>query len=308
MHDVRGPRPAAPTRAHARPWARGLAALVAGLLLVVAVASGATAQGSWLDAPPRPWSSAGMAIPAAPPANPAIWPPCRAQERAPTGAEEQQVAAAGWRLTSYWATQRAGEVTLVMATVNHDGMCRPWDYNAFVFAATTFAGTLAPEPMHARTTGALDEAALLPDGRIAATFRRYAPNDPLCCPSLPAAHVIYRLDATPGGPVVVPERIVVAQLPRTGSPPLEAAAAAGAALLLAGVILRRARGCAARGVAAERGASQASVSCQRWTKRACAARGSGAGPRERRPCRCAPLRSRQRRTRPRRLAQRTWAG
>jgi hypothetical protein len=36
-------------------------------------------------------------------------------------------------------------------------------------------------------------------------FLRYAPDDPLCCPSLPAVVVQYRIDRTPTGPVLVME-------------------------------------------------------------------------------------------------------
>lgn len=245
MHDIRGRRPAAPTQARSRLWDHWRAAGAAGALLALALTGVAGAQGSWLDGPPRPWSSAGSAVPAAPPADVAVWPACRARERAPSGAEEQQVAAAGWRLMSYWATQRADKLALVMATANHDGMCRPWGYNAFVFAEGRFAGTLSPESMNSRTTGALDTAALQPDGRVEATFRRYAPRDPLCCPSLPAARVIYRVDSASAGPVVAPERIAFlaapAHLPQAGGPPLGASTTAGAALLLAGLALRWAR-------------------------------------------------------------------
>ena len=63
-------------------------------------------------------------------------------------------------------------------------MCRPLGYNGFVFVDGAFAGTISPEPMDPRTTGA-GSITGLQNGRINARYVRYAATDPLCCPSLP---------------------------------------------------------------------------------------------------------------------------
>jgi hypothetical protein len=40
-------------------------------------------------------------------------------------------------------------------TAGYDGMCRPRQYQDFVFVGSVFAGTLSPQPMDSRTDGAL---------------------------------------------------------------------------------------------------------------------------------------------------------
>jgi len=176
---------------------------------------------------------------------------CLAQERAASGAEESAVAAAGYRLTSYWPSVRAGDLAVVLATAGYDGMCRPIGYQGFVFAGGRYAGTLAPEPMTSRTDGAL---ATVPEGpgvavaggRIVARFVRYAPTDPLCCPSRGQTRVAYRVERGPIGPVALadalltepsPPREPPTQLPRTGAAGLGSLVALGAALALAGSAL-----------------------------------------------------------------------
>ena len=74
-------------------------------------------------------------------------------------------------------------VTLLWGLSGYDGMCRPWNYQAFVFVDDVFAGTIAPEPMASRTDGAADDADIWFSDQLAAEFRRYAPEDALCCPS-----------------------------------------------------------------------------------------------------------------------------
>jgi putative lipoprotein len=68
-----------------------------------------------------------------------------------------------------------------MASV--DGMCRPNQYNGFVFVGNRFAGTLAPQPTGARLDGALGEIRLFDPSNLTAEFARYTSTDPLCCPS-----------------------------------------------------------------------------------------------------------------------------
>jgi hypothetical protein len=224
-----------------------------GLLLALSISGPASAQtAAWLDAPPRTWNQAAAPLPPAPQASAANTDRCTSQERAPVGAEESALAAAGWRLTTYWPAVRSGDVAVVAATAGYDGMCRPIGYQALVFAGGRYAGTLSPEPMASRTDGALTSA---PDGpavtvagdRIEARFVRYRPSDPLCCPTGGHARVSYALQRGAAGPVVAATAIQAepaaapaapSQLPRTGGPALVPLLALGALLTLLGAALR----------------------------------------------------------------------
>ncbi|HEY8477622.1 MAG TPA: LppP/LprE family lipoprotein, partial [Chloroflexota bacterium] len=224
----------------------GMAALLALLAPGVALA-----QGTWLDGPLEPWNTAGASIPHAPHADPPPQERCREQEREAANDEEARVAAAGWILERYWPTERQGDVAIVTALSNYDGMCRPMGFNTFVFVAGAFAGTIAPVPMDSRTDGVVrDLPTLRPDGTIEAVFLRYAPSDPLCCPSLPSIRVTYRIERVGGAPVLVPDRAstadstadpLPAQPARAGEPmPWMPALGVGVALLALGLALRRA--------------------------------------------------------------------
>jgi hypothetical protein len=221
-------------------WATALATA-----LVLLLAATAQAQGvSWLDGPLQGWNRAGAAVPAAPRQEVAPQQVCRDRERPAAGPEEAQVAAAGWRLEEYWPAQRRGGLVVVIATAGYDGMCRPNDYNAFAFVDGRFAGSLAPQPMFSRTDGAMQQADIGSRGAVQATFTRYAPTDPLCCPSRPATTIGYVVQGTLAAPVLVPaSRAAVgqapAQLPRTGGVPV--LGALGAAALAGGLALRRLR-------------------------------------------------------------------
>jgi hypothetical protein len=223
------------------------------LLLALSVVGVAAAQSAaWLDGPPRGWNRPAAEMPPVPQASAANTARCTAQERAPSGAEESAVAAAGWRLTAYWPAVRAGDLAVVLATAGYDGMCRPIGYQAFVFAGGRYAGTLAPGPMASRTDGALASTQQGPSvtvagDRVEARFVRYAPTDPLCCPSRGHTRVAYRVERGPAGPVAVPDALLAeaaapsgapTQLPRTGTPGAAALAALGAVLTLGGAALR----------------------------------------------------------------------
>ena len=86
--------------------------------------------------------------------------------------------------------------TVLLAEASVDGMCRPWDYQAFVFVKGAFAGTLSPTLMDSRTDGALSEVRLLAPTSIEAVSLRYADADPLCCPSR-LSTVRYRIEHRP---------------------------------------------------------------------------------------------------------------
>jgi hypothetical protein len=135
---------------------------------------------------------------------------------------------------------RAGDLALVTATAGYDGMCRPWGFQLFAFAGGRFAGTISPEPMSSREDGVLfGTPSLAPDGRVTAEFTRYLPTDPLCCPTGGRSAVTYRLV----GGVLTVETVMRAptQLPRTGGWPGSLPLLGSAALLLAGLAVRRAR-------------------------------------------------------------------
>ncbi len=66
-----------------------------------------------------------------------------------------------------------------------------------------FAGTLAPSPMDYQTDGSALTAQLV-GGDVTATFARYAPTDPSCCPSRPTILVEYRVLRGTSGPLLEP--------------------------------------------------------------------------------------------------------
>jgi hypothetical protein len=164
-------------------------------------------SGTWLEAPLTNWNAPGMALPAAPSAA-TVSPLCVGRGRPPESAADQQLAERGWTL--FGAYQAGWGITVVRAGAAMDGMCRPLQYNVFVFHAGQFVGTVSPELMDSRTTGQEAGVTLLgpleAQGpvRLTARFLRYAPNDPLCCPSLPAAVVTYEVQRAGGGDVLVP--------------------------------------------------------------------------------------------------------
>jgi hypothetical protein len=251
----------------------GAALTVLALAALGAGPAAAQAPGAaWLDGPPRAWNAPGAAVPPAPAGDrPAA---CLAQERIAGGAEDTQLAAAGWRLLAAWPVQRAGATAAVLATAGYDGMCRPTGLNGFVFAGGRFAGTLAPAPMAARADGVLTgPPALDPGGAaLAAAFRRCAPADPACCPSRPETRVAYRLEGAPGAPVLVVAAAgggPGAALPHTGGGPAPApagaagwaaAAAAGLVIVAAASHLGSGRGGGAPAALRPRGPGETSTS------------------------------------------------
>lgn len=175
--------------------------LTAAFLLV---ARAAFAQsGGWLDKPFTDWNQAGAHVPTAPPpkGDAPTDPRCPGAVRQPATAVERIVAEAGWSL--YGTVRHKGDTTVLLAQASVDGMCRPWDHQAFVFVKGNFAGTLSPVLMDSRTDGALSDVRLLSPTSIEVTFLRYVDADPLCCPSR-LSTVRYRIERGPKGPAVVP--------------------------------------------------------------------------------------------------------
>jgi uncharacterized lipoprotein YbaY len=153
--------------------------LVFSLFILV---SGAFAQTSWLDKPLRNWNTS-SSVPVAPRAtgdSPGSS-LCRDSVRSPESIADRAVTRAGWSL--FGAAQIYGGVTLINGMAAVDGMCRPTQFNTFIFVANRFAGTLSPDLMNSRTDGALVDASLNDATSITAEFVRYTSSDPLCCPS-----------------------------------------------------------------------------------------------------------------------------
>jgi LppP/LprE lipoprotein len=173
------------------------------LAVTLALALGACAPataGSWLDsASLESWNSASGSLPWAPqgPKNPD--PRCGQRARPPTSDEDRQLRAHGWDLIGP-ATEAEG-IRVVGGASDYDGMCRPRQYQFFVFSGGRFAGTLAPALMDSRTDGALSAVGVQPDGKLQARYSRYEPRDPLCCPSRTTT-VLFDLAGDP--PVVRP--------------------------------------------------------------------------------------------------------
>lgn len=186
-----------------------VAALAAVLLLALGAGGAAAAGASWLDGPPKGWNTPGMAAPASAPAMQNTDPRCQARQVAATTPEQKVVAGAGWTLEGYWPPIQQGSLTLITALANYDGMCRPMQFNVFVFSGGSYAGTLSPVPMDSRSDGVLSAspsggALSASGGTITAQFTRYAPTDPLCCPSRGRTEVVYQVQQVNGSPVVVP--------------------------------------------------------------------------------------------------------
>ncbi|MGH9947616.1 MAG: YbaY family lipoprotein, partial [Pyrinomonadaceae bacterium] len=147
-----------------------------------ATAAVVSAQTSWLDRPlNRNWNNGNGVVPNAPRTFAPIDTRCREQIRTPESLADRAVTRAGWSL--FGSSQSYGRVSVVMAMAGVDGMCRPNQYNAFVFVSNRFAGTLAPEPVDSRTDGAFGRLQLFNEGSLSAEFTRYTSSDALCCPS-----------------------------------------------------------------------------------------------------------------------------
>jgi hypothetical protein len=89
--------------------------------------------------------------------------------------QDRRVQGQGWDLVG--AYQGGWQLLVIQGTAGYDGMCRPRQYQGFVFVRGAFAGTLSPRPMDGRTDGALSRV-LLADKRITAEYVRYTADDP----------------------------------------------------------------------------------------------------------------------------------
>jgi LppP/LprE lipoprotein len=188
---------------------RILAAALAGGILLPRLAY---ADGAWLDDPSVSWNTPGMAMVQATPHDPAIDPRCFNSSRMPETDEDQAVNQAGWTL---FASYTGGwGIKVVRGLAGYDGMCRPMEYQAFVFVDGMLAGTLSPGTMGSRSDGALIGVDWSSPDQLVGTFVRYTEQDPLCCPSARST-VRYSIDRTSPAPVVVREHTMTE---KTGAP------------------------------------------------------------------------------------------
>lgn len=171
--------------------------------LIIAFVTGSTAMGraqgevaSWLDdAKPASWNKPGATIPAAPHVQGPLDPRCREAARPPQLEQDKQLRDQGWDLVG--AYQGGWETLVIRGTAGYDGMCRPRQYQDFVFVRGMFAGTLSPRAMDSRADGALTRVSLQSSRRLVAEYNRYAATDALCCPSRTTTVVFDMLDNPP---------------------------------------------------------------------------------------------------------------
>ena len=180
------------------------------LTCVLAGATGLTAQArsqSWLDAAMQNWNVPGSALPRAEPDGepiPELAKRCAYLPLLRNTAGERALADAGWVPFHMFDKQiLEGDVEIVGGLAAADGMCRPADYNVFIFVGGRFAGTLSPAQMISREDGTVAGGIRLSGDVIAAEFSRYLDKDALCCPS-GRVRVQYRIDRKSNPPVVVP--------------------------------------------------------------------------------------------------------
>jgi LppP/LprE lipoprotein len=185
-------------RGPARRQAPLLFALVAASASGPGICGSQARAASWLDEPkPAAWNEPGLTIPPAPKVEDNPDPRCRALARPAELEEDQQLRERGWDLLGDF--QGGWQIRVILGTAGYDGMCRPRQYQGFVFVHGVFAGTLSPQAMDSRSDGALDQVHLQGDGRLTAQYRRYVPTDPLCCPSR-TTNVVF--DIAKGRPVL----------------------------------------------------------------------------------------------------------
>lgn len=152
------------------------------MIVAPALSQSGSTTATWLDQPkPASWNRPGASIPAAPKVQETVDQRCREQARPPQLDEDMRVHEQGWDLVG--AFQGGWQMLVIRGTASYDGMCRPRQYQDFVFANGTFAGTLSPQPMDSRADGSLIRTSLQGPSRLAAEYARYGENDPLCCPT-----------------------------------------------------------------------------------------------------------------------------
>jgi hypothetical protein len=154
----------------------------------------------WLDErQPASWNTPGPPIPTAPRAQGVVDPRCREMARPPQTEEDKRLRDQGWDLVG--AFQGGWDILVIRGTAGYDGMCRPRQFQDFVFVRGAFAGTLSPWVMDSRADGALARVSLQSNRRLIAEYDRHAATDPLCCPSRTTSVVF---DIVSDGPALRP--------------------------------------------------------------------------------------------------------
>src|SRR5262245_47920855 len=109
-------------------------------------------SGAWLDSQPKSWNRPGIPLPRAPKVDQEHIPPvCKPLPHRTGTPEEHAVTDAGWFV--FTSLRDSHGITVVGASSDFDGMCRPNQYQDFVFVGGKFAGTLSPILMGARSDG-----------------------------------------------------------------------------------------------------------------------------------------------------------
>lgn len=163
------------------------------LSMALLCSSVCASEAAWLDElNPYNWNKPGMSIPAAPPPQKDTIPACEGHSRPSQFLEDTSVREQGWNLIGPY--QGGWNILVIAAAAGFDGMCRPLQYQYFVFVRGAFAGTLSPGLMNSRTDGALNRVSFHPSGNtLDVQYLRYAPGDALCCPSR-TANVVFEID------------------------------------------------------------------------------------------------------------------
>jgi hypothetical protein len=181
---------------------------IASALLLGAVVAAQTPEPTWLDRPMSNWNVSGRAMPRAAINGETIAEISKRCALLPVmrnTSGERMVAEAGWlpfHMFDRQIVQR--DVEILGGLAGADGMCRPVDFNVFVFVGGRLAGTLSPADMASRTDASIAGGIrLADDDTIAAEFARYIETDALCCPT-GRVTVRYRIDRKATPPVVVP--------------------------------------------------------------------------------------------------------
>jgi hypothetical protein len=157
----------------------------------------------WLDKQLSNWNNSTVGPPNSPKIGD-VAPECMGGVRRASTAEDQVLTSTGWTL--FGPQEKFGGTLVLKAMSSVDGMCRPLDYQVFVFVNGQFAGTLSPLPMNSRTDGAEISVHFSSEVTLNAEFQRYAPSDPMCCPSR-IARVAYKIEKRNGRSILVPESV-----------------------------------------------------------------------------------------------------
>jgi hypothetical protein len=185
---------------------RVLAIMLLGAGLTGLVPRPAYADGAWLDDQSVTWNTAGMGMPHPVQNRPGpateVDTRCTSEARPAETDEDRMIERAGW--TVFGSYEAGWGVRVVRGLAGYDGMCRPMEYQAFVFVDGKLAGTLSPTPMDSRFDGALQDSDLYGSERIVSQFARYTEQDALCCPSA-ISTVTYKIDRSGTTAVVTRE-------------------------------------------------------------------------------------------------------